>query len=127
MASKDFETGLLNLLHLISLEDGVKDETEKKAIQRIKDIENISEESYQEFDAKIRSLSRNEIFDLGIDAIRRCPTDEVKRIFAWIYVISEVDGEVHVREARFILYVLKALNLDLDEIQKISKTLPSIV
>jgi hypothetical protein len=123
---KHYETGLLYLTHLVSLEDGIEDESEMLALEKIKAIESISEDVYQEFMEDKDALPKNDLYQLALDSLRQCKPDEIARAFAWIYAMIEVDGTIHVKEARFMMYIIKAFDLNLDKVEKLYHTLPSI-
>jgi hypothetical protein len=123
---KNYETGLLYLTHLVSLEDGIEDESEMLALEKIKVIEGISDETYNEFMEDKDALAKNDLYQTALDALRECKPDQVMRVFAWIFAMIEVDGHIHVREARFMMYIIKAFDLSLEKVEKVFQSLPSL-
>ena len=120
------QKAFLYLAHLLVYSDGEYDEAEKDAILRICEIEGISIEEYQQFHLESLDLSEREIFDNGVNLLEECNDDEKIAVFVWLYKMSEVDGTVHAKEIRFLLYSLRRARLDLDIIEKAAKTAPAI-
>jgi len=45
---------------------------------------------------------------------------------AWVHKLIEADGHFHIKEARFLLYSIAALDIDVDEVMNLSQKLPEI-
>ena len=119
--------GIIFLAHLMSLADGVRDDTEIRALKRIRDYEEIPVEKHQSFQQQMYDLSNEEIYNEGVSALRDCDKAHQLRAFAWLYKIVEVDGNVDVKEARFMLQALNSLGLDLNEVIDESANIPDLV
>jgi hypothetical protein len=48
------------------------------------------------------------------------------RGLAWLYKLIEADGMVHIKEAKWLLYVIGSADVDLDEILDYAVKLPDI-
>ena len=72
-------------------------------------------------------MSEKELYDSSMAMIDQCPSHEDKlSVFAWLYKLSEVDGTVHAKEVRFLLYSLKRVGVDFDEVKVAADNLESI-
>jgi len=112
----NYQFGLLYLVHLLISADGVIDENEKAALLRIKEHEGIPDTIFNEFANKIQSLKEREIFYKGIELINYCTHAEKIRTFVILYKLSEVDGHVHIKEIRFLLYSIKLSDIEFNEL-----------
>jgi len=114
--------GLLYLTHLLISADGVIDEKEFASLLRIKNRENIPDSVFKEFEDSIMDRKEKEIYKTGIDLISECTDQEKLEAFANLYNMSEVDGAVHVREVRLLLYSIKAAGIEFDDVVNYAKT-----
>jgi uncharacterized tellurite resistance protein B-like protein len=111
-----YHLGLLCLTHLLISADGVVDNNEVDALQIIKKRENISHEVFTEFEKLIATKGEREIFQLGIELINHCSTEEKIRVFVMLYKLSEVDGRVHIKEIRLLLYSIKLAGVEFNDV-----------
>ena len=111
-----YQLGLLYLVHLLVSADGVVDENEKKAIIKVKEKENISDLILNEFEKRIASKKEREIYQDGIALINRCTDEEKINAFVHLYKLSEVDGQVHVKEVRLLLYSIKLAGIEFNDV-----------
>ena len=118
---------ILYLTYLIVYSDGEYDESERKAIEYICKQEGITDEDYQQFLIDVQGISEKELYDNSMEMIDQCPShDDKLSVFAWLYKISEVDGTVHAKEVRFLLYSLKRVGVDFEEVKQVADKLPSL-
>ncbi len=115
-SQKDYHLGLLYLVHLLISADGVVDEHEKKLLFKIKDKENITDSTFDEFSEQIKQKKDKEIYQKGIELINRCPDDKKLDAFVHLYKMSEVDGNVHVKEVRLLLYSVKMADIEFNDV-----------
>jgi uncharacterized tellurite resistance protein B-like protein len=115
-ANRDYQLGLLYLVHLLISADGVIDENETKALEQIRIEEKISEEVYHEFQEHIRTKKEREIYQEGIAMINECSEEEKLSAFVQLYRLSEVDGSVHVKEVRLLLYSIKMAGIEFNDV-----------
>jgi uncharacterized tellurite resistance protein B-like protein len=120
-SSKNYQMGLLYLTHLLISADGVIDEKEFASLLRIKNRENIPDSVFKEFEDSIMDKKEKEIYKTGIDLISECSDQEKMDAFANLYNMSEVDGAVHVREVRLLLYSIKAAGIEFNDVVKHAK------
>lgn len=111
-----YQTGLLYLVHLLISVDGVIDETEKKALKKVREKENIPDSLFEEFEKMVAGKKEREIYQEGIDLINRCSEEEKLKAFVHLYKMSEVDGRVHVKEVRLLLYSIKMAGVEFDDV-----------
>lgn len=108
------QQALLYLTYLLVYSDGEFDDDERRAIKYICGIEDIADEDYQGFLIDCQDLSERDIFEKGISLVEQCSEDEKINIFVWLYKLSEVDGKVHAKEVRFLLYSLRRASMNFD-------------
>ena len=121
--NKDYQLGLLNLAHLLMSADGIIDEKEEAALMRIKSKEAISDGVFREFSNNVKTLKEKEIYQQGIELLNRCSDAEKLNAFAHLYRMSEVDGTVHVKEVRLLLYSVKMASIEFNDVVEKAKTL----
>jgi uncharacterized tellurite resistance protein B-like protein len=125
--NKQYQLGLLCLTHLLVCADGVVDEHETDAIKIIRKKEGIIDPVFQEFEHFIRNKKEREIYQYGIDLINRCNDEEKLRVFVTLYKLSEVDGRVHIKEIRLLLYSIKLAGVEFNDVVNHAMAAPSII
>jgi uncharacterized tellurite resistance protein B-like protein len=106
--------------------DGVIDKNEIKAIKKLRAIEKISDEVYHQFESSIVHKKEREIYETGIKLINECTDEEKLKTFVALYKMSEVDGHLHVKEVRLLLYSIKMTGVEFDDVVKAAGSSPSI-
>jgi uncharacterized tellurite resistance protein B-like protein len=124
---KNYHLGLLCLTHLLICADGVVDDNEIDALKIIKKREGISDESFNEFQNIIINKKEREIYQFGIDLINRCEDSEKLNVFVTLYKLSEVDGRVHVKEIRLLLYSIKLAGVEFNDVVNRAMASPSLI
>lgn len=126
--TSNYQLGILNLTHLLVSADGVVDEQEKQALARLRKLEQIDDEVFEAFSQTITIGSKKErdIYKEGIDSINACTDEEKLRALALLYKISEVDGRVHAKEVRLLLYSIRLTGIEFDDVVKKASTLQSL-
>jgi hypothetical protein len=125
--SPHYQFGLLCLTHLLISADGVIEKSELDALQVIKEREKISQDVFDKFEQTVRRNKERDIFQAGIDALNLCTTDEKLRAFVTLYKLSEVDGRVHLKEIRLLLYSIKHAGVEFDHVVSKAMTSPSLL
>jgi len=125
--NKNYQLALLCLTHLLIGADGVVDDNETDAMKMIRDRESISDVVFNEFEAIIREKKERDIYQMGIDLINQCSDAQKLRVFVTLYKLSEVDGRVHVKEIRLLLYSIKLTGIDFDDVVTRAMATPSII
>jgi len=115
-ATENYQLGLLYLVHLLVSADGHVDENEKKALLHIKAHEQIPDTVFDAFQAEVDSKKEKEIYQKGIELINQCSDQDKLRVFVHLYRMSEVDGRVHVREVRLLLYSIKMAGIEFNDV-----------
>ncbi len=123
--NKNYQLGLLYLVHLLVSADGVVDENELAALDKIKTREKISDDVFAQFKANISTMKEREIYQLGLEHITPCSIQEKLQAFSILYKMSEVDGRVHVKEVRLLLYSTKMTGVEFDDVVKQAAMIPS--
>jgi len=126
LTENHFNNGLLFLSYLIMVADGILDEVELDALKKICRHEGISLDYLDNFIRYTKVLPEKEVYNKGLEEIAMCNDEEKLRIFGWLYRISEVDGTVHVKEIRFLIYSLKEAGIDFENIISAKDKLPTL-
>lgn len=113
---KNYHLGLLYLIHLLINADGVVNENEKKALTKIKSKEGMSDSVFDEFLNQVARLKPKEIYLKGIELINECEDEKKLKAFVHLYKMSEVDGSVHVKEVRLMLYSIKMAAIEFNDV-----------
>lgn len=122
----NYHLGLLYLVHLLVSADGVVDENELAALENIRQRENITDETFKQFQRDVQIKKEKDIYQLGIEYLNRCSDEEKLNAFVILYKISEVDGRVHVKEVRLLLYSIKMTGIEFDDVVNKAKASPSL-
>lgn len=120
-----YHSGLLYLIHLLMGVDGDINETELTALKKVREYENIPDDEYREFEKNVRSLREREIYNQGIQQISKCTPEERLRIFSTLYKMSEVDGRVHQKEIKLLLYSIEKAGIEFDDVVNAAKSSPN--
>ncbi len=115
-SNKTYQIGLLYLVHLLISADGVVDENEKKALKKVKEKENIPDSLFAEFEHQVATKKERDIYQEGIEMINKCTEEEKLNAFVHLYKMSEVDGRVHVKEVRLLLYSIKMAGIEFNDV-----------
>ena len=126
LTDNHYHNSILLLSFLITNADGVLDDHELHAIGKICGHEKINDKTLIDFVKGIPSLSEREVYEKGIEEITNCSDEEKIRVFAWLHRISEADGDVHVKEVRFLLYSVKKAGIEFEDVLKKSEEFPSL-
>ncbi len=124
---QSYPFGLLALTHLLIGADGTIDNLETNALKIIRQRENISDEFFREFTAHIAGRNERDIFQDGMEALNRCSHEEKLKVFVILYKLSEVDGRVHVKEIRLLLYSIKKAGIDFQDVVNKALVTPSLL
>jgi len=119
--NKNYQLGLLSLVHLLMNADGVIDENEKQALVRLKLLEQIPEDVFEEFSNGVAVKKQREIYEQGIHLINQCSDQEKLKAFVHLYEMTEVDGHIHVKEVRLLLYSIKMANIEFSDVIELAK------
>jgi uncharacterized tellurite resistance protein B-like protein len=109
--NKNYQFGLLYLSA-----DGVIDDNETHALSSIKTKEGIPDSTFHEFKKAISERKGREIYQAGIEYMNLCTDEEKLKAFVTLYKMSEVDGRVHVKEVRLLLYCIKVSGIEFDDV-----------
>ncbi|HEY3402105.1 MAG TPA: hypothetical protein VGK59_01895 [Ohtaekwangia sp.] len=120
--NKNYHLGLLYLVKLLVDADGVADAKELEAIRTIKRNEKIPDDTFDEFEKPLHTLRERDIYERGINLINNCTREEKLNAFSTLYCLSEVDGRVHVKEIKLLLYSIKSAGVEFDDVVNHAKT-----
>lgn len=116
MPSPQFHEGLLSLVHILINADGVVNSSEQMALLKIVQKESIPQQVFENFLEDVKIKKPREIYQDGIDKINNCTEEEKLRAFVHLYKISQIDGSVHVKEVRLLLYSTKMAQVEFDDV-----------
>lgn len=119
--NRNYQFGLLYLVHLLISADGEIDSSEHSALLKIKENEKISEETYNGFQEEMTNKSEKDIYNEGMDLLNLCTIPERLRAFSILYKLSEVDGRVHIKEVRLLLYSTRFAGIEFENVVEGSK------
>lgn len=119
--NKNYQLGLLYLVHLLVSADGVVDENETTALNKIKNKEKISDDVFEQFKRDVKTKKERDIYQEGIEYIGQCSDEDKLRAFVNLYNMSEADGRVHVKEVRLMLYSIKMVGIEFDDVVSAAK------
>jgi uncharacterized tellurite resistance protein B-like protein len=123
--NRNYHLGLLYLVNLLISADGIIDEKEVAALRKIKEKEKIPDLVYNEFENNVATKKEREIYRDGIEFINHCNDSEKLRAFVILYKLSEVDGNVHAKEVRLLLYSIQMAGIEFDDLVSEAKKVPS--
>jgi len=123
--NKNYQLGLLYLVHLLVSADGVVDEKELAALEKIKTREKIADAVFSQFKIDITVKKERDIYQSGLEFLSQCTNEERLKAFAILYKMSEVDGRVHVKEVRLLLYSTKMTGVEFDDVVTQAGQMPS--
>lgn len=124
--TSNYQLGLLHLTHLLVSADGVIDEQEKKALSRIRTLEKIEDHVFEAFAKEVSDKKERDIYKTGIDSINACTDEEKLKALALLYKMSEVDGRVHAKEVRLLLYSIKLTGVEFDDVVQKASAIESL-
>ena len=115
-SSPKSQLGLLYIAHLLISADGVIDAKEYEALSKIKNKESISDSLFKEFEIAVKGKKERDIYTEGIDLLNDCTDEEKLNSFVHLYKMTEVDGRVHVKEVRLLLYTIKSAGIEFNDV-----------
>jgi uncharacterized tellurite resistance protein B-like protein len=118
---------MLYLTHLLISADGTIDDHEVKALDLIRKREKISQQFFDEFIMAIKGKKERELFQLGIDTINQCSEEEKLQVFVILYKLAEVDGRVHLKEIKLLLYALRLARIEFEDVVTKALTSPPLL
>jgi uncharacterized tellurite resistance protein B-like protein len=122
-SSRNAQLGLLYIAHLLISSDGVIDEKEYQALASIKKQEGITDSLFKEFEEVINGKKERDIYTEGINFLNNCTDEEKLKAFVHLYKMSEVDGRVHVKEVRLLLYTIKSSGIEFNDVVAKAKSI----
>lgn len=120
-----YQLGLLYLVRLLISADGVIDEKESKALIKIKEREKIPDDLFHEFENSLKEKKEREIYEQGISLMNSCSDEDKLRAFVHLYKMSEADGTVHVKEVRLLLYSIKMVGIEFNDVIAMAAKTPN--
>ena len=118
--NRNYQLGLLYLVHLLINADGIIDEKERTALLLVKVADRIPDSIFHEFETEISRQKEREIYQMGIEMINECNREEKLKAFVHLYKMSEADGRVHVKEVRLLLYSIRQAGIEFDDVVKLA-------
>jgi uncharacterized tellurite resistance protein B-like protein len=115
-SEKNYQLGLLYLVHLLINADGIVNEHEQQALMKIIEKEKISPTTYEEFLQDVSIKKPKQIYLQGIALINGCADQKKLNAFVHLFKLSEVDGSVHVKEVRLLLYSIKMADIEFNDV-----------
>lgn len=126
LSENHYQNSILLLSFLLMNADGVLEDSETEAIGQICKHENIQRDTWGKFLNDVKGYTERQVYEMGIDEVSLLPDADKIKVFAWLHRISEADGNVHVKEVRFLLYSIKKAGIEFKEVLKHSANFPSL-
>ena len=117
------QLGLLYIAHLLISSDGVIDQKEYEALSKIQAKDSIPDSVFKEFEKRIAGKTERDIYKEGIDLLNDSSEEEKLNAFVHLYKMTEVDGRVHVKEVRLLLYTIKTAGIEFNDVVERAKLL----
>lgn len=111
-----YHLGLLYLIHLLAGADGDFSEHEINALNKIRLKEGIPDKVFEDFQFSLKKFRERDIYRRAIECINQCTREEKLKAFAMLYRVSEIDGRVHVKEIKLILYSIEQAGIEFDDV-----------
>lgn len=121
-----YQNSILLLSFLLMNADGVLEDSETDAISKICKYEKIPKDTWSQFLDEVTDYSEKQVYDLGIEEVSNLGDENKLKVFAWLHRISEADGNVHVKEVRFLLYSIRKAGIEFEDVLRVSKGFPSL-
>ena len=122
-----FNNGLLLLSYLVIASDGLIEETEISALNKICGHEGIPLTYLSDFIRYCKVIPEKVVYNQGLDELDLCKINERLKAFAWLYRLSEADGMMHIMEVRFLLYSIKRAGLEFSDVVSEKDKLPDLI
>lgn len=116
-----YSTGLLALSTVLINSDGEISEKELGYVQKIRESEGIPDTLFNTIRESILGKTEREVYKIGIDSINACSDQEKLKAFVRMYQMAMVDGVIHVKEVRLLLYAVKITQVDINTVVKLSE------
>jgi hypothetical protein len=123
---ENYQLALLYFVHLLIGADGIADKTEVEALRQIKAKEKIPEKTFANFTNTISSCTERVIYQQALEGLSKCNHSEKLKVFATLYRLSEVDGRVHTKEIKLLLYSIEDAGIEFNDVVDFAKATPSI-
>jgi len=111
-----YKLGLLYLLYLIIISDEEISGKELAFLDQIKKNENIDDDFFHDFRESLNHKNEQDIFHEGIDLMNQCSDKTKTRAFTLLYRMAQVDGKMHAKEVRLLLYSSRLSKTDISSI-----------
>lgn len=125
--NQNYQLGLLCLTHLLVCADGIVVPSEMDALNIIREKEHISDPVFNEFQRFVHLKKEREIYQAGIQYLNGCSDAEKLKVFVTLYKLSEVDGRVHVKEIRLLLYSIKLAGVEFNDVVNLAMASPALI
>ena len=111
-----YHQALLYLTHLLIGADGNVDKTEIDALKKIRQVEKIPDDTFKDFQQLVKGKTEKEIYKAGMALLNECSREKKLKTFATLYKLSEVDGNVHVKEIKLLMYAIELAGIEFDDV-----------
>lgn len=125
--NQNYQLGLLCLTHLLVSADGVVVPSEMDALNIIREKEHITDSLFRDFEKIVGHKTEREIYQTGIQYLNLCSDTEKLKVFVTLYKLSEVDGRVHVKEIRLLLYSIKLAGVEFNDVVNLAMASPALI
>ena len=113
---KNYQLGLLHIVHSLINTDGRIDDREMEIILKIKKEENIEDAVFLEFSRSIALTKSQEIYKRGLALLTDCKEEEKLCAFVYLFKLAEADDTISMKEIRLLMEALQVTNVDFKDV-----------
>jgi hypothetical protein len=113
---KNYQLGLLHIVHSLINTDGRIDDREMETILKIKEEENIDDAVFLEFSRSIALAKSHDIYKRGLDLLNGCKDEEKLCAFVYLFKLAEADNSISMKEVKLLMEALKVTNIDFKDV-----------
>ena len=72
-------------------------------------------------------MTERETYQIAIDHLSKCNEGEKLKVFGTLYRLSEVDGRVHTKEIKLLIYSIEDAGIEFNDVVDYAKANPSLL
>ena len=123
----EYLEGFSAFYYLMICADGVIDERELQWGKKMMQAEQINETRFNSKVEQFNQRNLKDVYNICINALKKCSTDQQLKCIAWMSVIANADGFMAPKEWQLLYDVYsRELNLDLKNILKLQSELQGV-
>lgn len=113
---ENYHKGLFFITYLLLNADNEISDNELYHMNKIRVEEGMSDATFAEHFKSIIGKSENEIYQIGIESLKRCSEEYKVRAFSILYQLAFTESIMQPREVRLLLYAMNLTEMSLDKV-----------